>query len=486
MATPEAPHPGPDATVEPLTEPDAIAARYWEDVGATRHEEERRLTDEHVAAEKDAAWEEHDADDGDDHSTDEDSERIEAIDAHRARIDALSNLKKEEITLINKFGIPADAVVEAVRRGVPIQSLVEAKRDPSLMARLRAEGIFLGPLEEEIAERAGIPTEIVAEAARHGYGAEHLELATRNPAAAERLRRLGVDWEGAAPTPDRVPEPGREIPETEIRSVETLHGLEITPQYLRFARRHPHAADFLRSLGLDIGVEGSIPYDPVLDLMRNGRNRDQEIIDIARQIEIASEQSPVQSSGPISERLERPGRLRIPLPAGNAVPLERIPLLGPGLANRLLALRVSRRIITRREEAIAELQRLQSSGVRREAEQADMETLPAMIAELESHRHTDGRLNLGLPRYHTYLDYIRNLDASIKSERRDVGRIDRHKLRGPGRNSTRRDLAEKIYKSHHAVEALRDLRIDPDNLYSQTVHSNFKTAQKNFQDTLER
>lgn len=475
MSTPESPSPEPSH--------EEVAARYWEGVEATRSNEEHRLAGERRAAEEDSAWEEHDSDSDDESGTGEGGEHAEVIDAHRARVDALSRLKKEDVALVNKYGISADAVVEAGRQGMSIHSLVEARREPDQRERMRAEGIDLGPSESEIAAGAGVPPEVVAEAARHGYGAEYLEMATHNPAVAERLRRLGIEWAGMAPPPDHVPELGREIPEAEIRAIETLHNLEITPQYQRFARRHPHAADFLRSLGLDIGVEGSTPYDPVLDFMRNGRNRDQEIIDIARQIELASERPPTQSSGPISGRLDRPGRLRLPLPVIEAIPGV-IPLLGPAIANRVLALRVSRRIITRREEAIAELERLRSLGVRGEADEADMAAMPAIIAELESHRHTDGRLNLGLPRYRTYLDYIKNLDASIKSERRKVGRIDRHSLRGPGRASTRRDLAEKIYKSHHAVEALRDLRIDPDILYSQTTHANFKRSQKNFLDTL--
>lgn len=479
MATPETP---PDYGAEPDTSPEAIAASYWEGVEATRREEDRRLAEEHVKAEEDAAWEEHEAASSD--GPDESRERTEVVDAHRTRVRALGRLKKEDVALVNKHGLSADVVVEATRRGIPISSLVEARREPAMKEQLRAQGIDLGPSESDIAHSAAIPPEVVAEAARHGYGAEHLEVATRNPSAAERFRRLGIDWEGAAPSPESVPELGREIPEAEIRAVESLHDLAITPEYLRFARRHPHAADFLRSLGLDIGVEGNTPYDPVFDFMRNGRNRDQEIQAIAHDIEAASERSARHRAGPIAHYLERPGRLRIPLPIINSIPFERTPIFGPRIANRILALQVSRRIISRREEAIAELQRLQSLGARNETDQADMEALPAIINELESHRHTDGRLGLGLPRYYTLLDYINNIDASVKAERRKLGRIDRHKLRGPGRTSARRDLAEKIYKSHHAVEALRDLRLDPDILYSQTTHADFKRAQKDFQDTL--
>jgi hypothetical protein len=327
-----------------------------------------------------------------------------------------------------------------------------------------------------------IPEDVWESATKQGLTLEFLRMAERNAHASRILRdKYKVQWGKQLPASAVRDSLDHYASPEQIKAIEESRGIKITMEYIEFAKRNPHAADYLRAIGLDIQLPGAAHKDPVMDLVEEGRKRDDEIAGIAKEIEGLSNLPFGEFSGSVRARLRRPGVLRINLPLIKKVPLEKTPFLGPAIAKRVLAMKISKNEITLRKEAIAELEGLQKLGVRDQHQQARLGELTSMIESLKASEHTDGNLNLGLPRYPGYVEYLKRRDEMVKSQRRKLGLLARRKLRGPGRVSARRDLAELIYKSEKAQEALDKLEIDPEDLY---VHQPFKAKNKAYQATL--
>ncbi len=329
-------------------------------------------------------------------------------------------------------------------------------------ARREAAGI-----EEPKPESAPIPPEILARAAEHRVTEEFLRHAQENPHAADILRRnYGINW-GAEHPPgeEEAVRAGREVTLDELREIEELHDVKINPEYLEYARRNPHAADYLRTLGLDIGVPGLEVSDPVLEVSQKGRQKAIDVKEIIRRMEA----DPAELRRSVRRPGELPARLHL------------APIIGRLIGKRVLSWRVVQKERSDRRELPLRHREFAELGVRDEAQQKEFENIQHRINELNNLGHKEGLLGIGLPKYRSYLDYIDRHDEEVRSQRRKLHRFDRHQLRGPDKSSARRDLAELIHRSQEAQKAFDDRKIMPDSTYR---HAPFKDKNRAYQESI--
>jgi hypothetical protein len=272
---------------------------------------------------------------------------------------------------------------------------------------------------EALASEIGVPKEVILEAASKGFSPEYLMSAKGNPFVAGRLRDSGIDWgaESTAPTYAETsvmsPAPPALPKDAEDKSIPVE---KMSPEQRQAYRNQ--VEEYLLSMG-----DGG---DPVFRQAAKG---------VLAQIDTQKLADEIESDpAGLKEKLKYPGELPR---------LLRIPKIGHKVGHLLLA----------------------KSIIKREKKEG------------ETHKHEDGLLRLGLPRYRRHLAHIRGQHETVRVVKNKLRVTNRHEYQGGARKQARRDLAEIIHRAQLQQAAFEENRTRHDGIY---VHKPFKEKLDDF------